>query len=325
MISRRAWLAMLGTATLAQGRASGQARLPRIVLLSWAPIGGDAGETATIEEGLRALGYTPGASVTIEYRSAEAREDRLPAAAREAVALNPAVIIAVGTKAALAAKQATTHLPIVTVSGDIVASGLVKNLRRPEGNVTGLSFFTVDLMLKRFELLMELAPKIRQLAVLVVGRPNPTIQEALTALRTTGQRQAVEVRVVTVERVDDVGLAFAKLGKAAFTALLVPPAPILDARAMEVGRLAAEHRLIAMMPWKEYVLAGGLVSYGPDLGALWRRAVTYVDRILRGTTPNELPIEQPTKFELVLNMKTAKAIGLTLPPGLLLRADQVLE
>jgi putative ABC transport system substrate-binding protein len=122
-----------------------------------------------------------------------------------------------------------------------------------------------------------------------------------------------------------VGLAFAKLREAAFTSLLVPPAPILDARALQVGRFAAEHRLIAMMPWKEYVHAGGLVSYGADLAALWRRAVTYVDRILRGAAPGELPIEQPTKFELVINMKTARAIGLTLPPGLLLRADQVLE
>jgi putative ABC transport system substrate-binding protein len=180
-------------------------------------------------------------------------------------------------------------------------------------------------MLKRFELLMELAPKIRRLHVLLVGRPSPTFQEAFTALRTTGQKRAVEVRVVTVERVEDVELAFAKLRKAALTGLLVSADPILAARATEVGRLAAEPRLIAMMPWKEYVQAGGLVSYGPDLAALWRRAVTYVDRILRGARPGELPIEQPTKFELVINMKTAKALGLTVPPGLLLRADQVLE
>jgi len=322
MISRRVLLATLGGAILAPVTASAQ---PRIVLLSQAPIGADAGETATIEEGLRTLGYTKGMSISIDYRSADAREDRLPTAAREAVALNPAVIIAIGTKAALAAKQATKDLPIVTVSGDIVASGLVKNLRRPEGNITGLSFFTVDLMLKRFELLMQLAPRIRQCAVLLVGRPTPTIQEALTALRTTGQKKAVEVRVLTVERVDDVEFAFAKVREAALTGLLVPPAPILDAQAMEVGRLAAKHRLIAMMSWKEFVQGGGLVSYGPDLAALWRRAVTYVDRILRGARPSDLPVEQPTKFELVINLKTAKALGLTIPPSLLLRADQVIE
>lgn len=327
MISRRVLLRTFGLAVLAPMTASGQdrARLPRIVLLTWAPLGGDAGETSVIEDGLRALGYTKGVSIAIDYRSAEGREDRLPALAREAVTLNPAVIVAIGTKAAIAAQQATTDVPIVTVAGDIVAAGLVKNLRRPEANITGLSFFTVDLTLKRFELLMELAPKIRRLAVLLVGRPSPTFQEALAALRRVAQNSGVDVYVVSVERVDGVKLAFAKLREAAMTGLLVMPAPLLDARATEIGRLAAEHRLIAMFSWKEYVQAGGLVSYGPDLAALWRRAVAHVDRILRGAKPADLPIEQPTKFKLMMNMTTAKALGLTISSGLLLRADEVLE
>ena len=327
MISRRVWLAAFGTGVLASRTASAQTRagLPRIVVLSWAPVSDDLGVNTVIEDGLRTLGYTKGVSIVIDYRSAEGREDRLPAVAREAVAFNPAVIIPVGTKATLATKQATKAIPIVTVAADIVAAGIVKNLRRPEGNITGLSFFGVELMLKRFELLMDLAPKIRQVVVLVVGQPSPTVQEGIAALRSTGQKKAVAVRMVTVERVDDVELAFAKLRHTASTGVIVSNAPVIDARAMEVGRLAAEHRLPAVMTWKDYAQGGGLISYGPDLAALWRRAVTYVDRILRGATPAELPIEQPTKFELVINMKTAKALGLTVPPGLLLRADQVLE
>ena len=306
-------------------RAQQSAKVPRIVVLSWAPAGGDAGENTVIEEGLQTLGYTRGTSIVIDHRSAEGREERLPGLAREAVALNPAVIIAVGTKAALAAKQATKHLPIVTVAGDIVASGIVKNLRRPEGNITGLSFFTVEMMLKRFELLLEMAPTIRQLVILVMGQPSPAVQESFTAIRTTGQKKAVDVRMVTVERVDDVALAFAKLRDTAMTGVIVSNSPVIDARAMEVGRLAADHRLIAVMTWKDYARGGGLMAYGPDLLALWRRAVTYVDRILRGATPAELPIEQPTKFELVINTKTAKALSLTIPPSLLARADQVIE
>jgi putative ABC transport system substrate-binding protein len=155
--------------------------------------------------------------------------------AREAVALNPAIIIPVGTKATLATKQATKDIPIVTVAGDIVVAGIVKNLRRPEGNITGLSFFGVELMLKRFELLMELAPKIRHVVVLVVGQASPTVQEGITALRATGQKKAVDVRMLTVERVDDVGLAFAKLRDTAFTGVIVSNAPVIDARS-ERGR-----------------------------------------------------------------------------------------
>lgn len=314
-------------AVLAPAPVSGQdrARLPRIVVLGWTPLGGDAGETLVIEEGLRALGYTKGVTIGIDYRSAEGLEDRLPTLASEAVALNPGVIVAIGTKAALAAQHATKDLPIVTVAGDIVAAGLVKSLGRPEGNITGLSFFTLELTLKRFELLMELQPKIRQLTVLRLGRPTPTVQEALAALRTVARNRAVEVRVMTVERVEEVKLVIAKLREVAVPGLLVMPNPAVDARAADIGRLSAEHRLIAMFPWKEYVHAGGLIAYGPDLAALWRRATTYIDRILRGARPGDLPVEQPTKFGLVINMKTAKTLGLTVPPVLLLRADQVLE
>jgi putative ABC transport system substrate-binding protein len=277
------------------------------------------------EESMRTLGYIPGATIAIDYRSAEARASTLPAVTREAVGLRPQVIVAIGTTAAIAARQATTDIPIVAVTGDITAAGLVVNLRRPEGNVTGLSFFNVDLTLKRFEVLMELAPQIRRLAVLVQSPPTPTLTTALAALRATAQKRAVEVREVPLTRFEEVKAAFARLREQAVDGVLLSPSPIFDRRPEEIGRLAVEHHLIAMLAWKESVQAGGLVAYAPDILALWRRAATYVDRILQGAKPADLPVEQPTKFELVINLKAAKALGLTIPQSLLVRADEIIQ
>ncbi len=239
--------------------------------------------------------------------------------------LRPQIIVAIGTAAAIAAQQATKDLPIVAVTGDIVAAGLVANLGRPEGNVTGLSFFAVDLMLKRFDLLMELAPQIRRLTVIVESPPHPTQIKGLAALRTNARKRGVEVLEAPLARAEDVKAVFVKLREPGVDGVLLWSSVVFDRRAAEIGRLAGEHRLIAMLPWKEYAHAGGLVAYAPDILALWRRAATYVDRILRGAKPADLPVEQPTKFDLVINLRTAKAVGLTIPAALLLRADQVLE
>ena len=304
------------------GRAQERAALPRIVLLSYS----EAYQyTRGFEESLRTLGYTNGVTIAIDYRSAEGRDERLPALAREAIALGPRVIVAIGSKAAIATAQATKDVPIVTVAGDIVAAGLVKNLARPEGNITGLSFFMTELMLKRFEIMMELSPNLRRLAVLGVARPSPATESGVATLRGVAHKSGVDLQDVNVERIEDVKPALAKLRQAGVKGLLVWPTPILDARATDVGRLTAEQRLIAVLPFKEYVQGGGLVAYGPDLEALIRRTSTYVDRILRGAKAGDLPIEQPTKFELVVNLKTAKTLGLAIPPGLLLRADHVLQ
>jgi putative ABC transport system substrate-binding protein len=278
-----------------------------------------------IEEGLRTLGYTPGTTIAIDHRSAKAAPAALTTLAREAVGLHPQVIVAIGATAAIAAQQATKDLPIVVVTGDIVAAGLVANLGRPEGNVTGLSFFAMDLILKRFDLLMELAPQIRRLTVIFESPPNPIQAKGLVALRTAARKRRIEVREAPLAKVEDVKAVFAKLREPGVEGLLLWSSPIFDARAEEIGRLAAEHRVIAMLPWKEYVHAGGLVAYAPDILALWRRAATYVDRILRGAQPGDLPVEQPTKFDLAINVRTAKALGLTIPAALLLRADQILE
>lgn len=323
-MSRRALLRSLILAVFAPSPAAAQrpASLPRIVVLS---LSSPDDQMRAFEEGLRTLGYTPGTTIAIDHRSAKAARAALPTLAREAVELCPQVIVAIGSTAAIAAQQATKDLPIVAVSGDMVAAGLVANLGRPEGNVTGLSFFSMDLILKRFDLLMELAPQIRRLTVVFESPPNPIQSKGLAALRTAARKRRVEVREAPLAKVEDVRAVFAKLRESGVDGLLLGSSPIFDARAEEIGRLAAEHRLIAMLPWKEYAHAGGLVAYAPDILALWRRAATYVDRILRGAKPADLPVEQPTKFDLVINVRTAKAIGLTIPAALLLRADQVVQ
>jgi putative ABC transport system substrate-binding protein len=324
-MSRRGVLRLLILGVFAPSPVAAQQpvkSLPRIVVLS---VSSPDDQMRAFEEGLRTLGYIPGTTIDIEHRSAKAAPATLPTLAGEAVQRRPQVIVAIGSTAAIAAQQATKDIPIVTVSGDVVAAGLVAHLGRPEGNVTGLSFFSMELILKRFDLLMELAPQIRRLAVIFESPPNPIQSKGLAALRTAARKRRVEVRDTPLAKVEDVRAVFAKLRDSGIDGLLLWSSPIFDARAEEIGRLAAEHRLIAMLPWTEYVHAGGLVAYAPDILALWRRASTYVDRILRGARPADLPVEQPTKFDLVINLKTAKALGLTIPPSVLLRADHIIE
>ncbi len=324
MISRRALLQMLGLSILSPKLAAAQdaARLPRVVVLSWAP---SALSARAVEAGLTSRGQAIGKTIAIELLSAEGRAERLPALAKAAVALEPKVIVAIGTQAAIAARQASSELPIVTVSGDIVAGGLVTNLARPEGNVTGLSFFNSDLVLKRFELLMEVVPKLRRLGALSMAGASPVLQAGLAALTAHTQKRGIELILVTLERIDDLKTGFAKLSDAKVAGMMVMPSPNLDEKATEIGRLSLAHRFIAIFPFERYVQGGGLVCYGPDLADLLYRAGTYADRILRGAKPGDLPVEQPTKFELVINLKTAKALGLTIPQSVLLRADKLIE
>jgi putative ABC transport system substrate-binding protein len=325
MLNRRRFLAALGAGLLAApvlAAAQGRGVMPRIVVLG---LSSPADQVRAFEDGLRTLGYEPGATIAVEHRSAEERTAALPGLAREAAALQPQAIVAIGTTAAIAASRATKRVPIVAVTGDIVASGLVGNLGRPEGNVTGLSFFAVDLMLKRFDLLLELAPQIRRLTVIIESPPHPTQVKGLAALRAAATKRGVELREAPVARAEDVPAVVAKIDAPRAEGVLLWPSPVFDRRAADIGRLMAEHRLLAMLPWKEYAHAGGLAAYAPDILLMWRRAATYVDRILRGAKPADLPVEQPTRFELVINLRTAKAIGLTIPAAVLVRADQLIE
>jgi putative tryptophan/tyrosine transport system substrate-binding protein len=279
-------------------------------------------------QGLRDLGYVEGRNVVIEYRDAEGKPERFPAHAAELLALKVDVIVAPGTPAALAAKQATQTLPIVFAAvADAVTSGLVTSLARPGGNLTGLSFLGPELIGKRLEQLKQAIPGVSRVAVFwqpgAVGErtDKEMLKEAEVAARALGVRpQFVEARGPA-----DFDRAFSDMTKARAGALTVWSTPMFFNERRRLVDLAAKNRLPAVYQWREIVDAGGLMSYGPDLADLFRRAATYVDRILKGAKSGDLPVEQPTKYELVINLKTAKALGLTIPPSLLQRADQVIE
>jgi len=318
------------------------------IAFSVAPLGAEAQQTAKIArigflaanlsasphlreaflQGLCDLGYVEGRNVVIEYRSAEGKLERLPAFAAELVVLKADVIVAGSAPAALAAMQATRTLPIVFAAvADPVTSGLVTSFARPGGNVTGLSILAPELVGKCLEQLTQAVPGISRVAVLWhpgafgEGTEKDMLKEAEVAARALGVRfQFVEARGPA-----DLDRAFADMTRARAGALTVLSSTMfLGERSRLVG-LAAKNRLPAVYAWREAVDAGGLMSYGANLADLFRRAATYVDRILKGAKPGDLPVEQPTKFELVINLKTAKALGLTIPQSVLGRADGIIQ
>ncbi len=279
-------------------------------------------------QGLRDLRYVDGQNLVIEYRDAEGKLERLPALAAELVALKVDVILAAGEPHALAAKQATRTLPIVFVfAPDPVTSGLVTSLARPGGNVTGLSALTPELVGKRLELLTQVVPGVSRVAVL--WQPGAsgerTEKDVLKGAEVAARVLGVRLQFVEARGPADIDGAFLDMTRARAGALTVLSTPMFIIERRRLVDLAAKNRLPALYPTRESVDAGGLMSYGPSLADSFRRAATYVDKILKGAKPGDLPVEQPTKFELVINLKTAKALGLTIPPSLLQRADQVIE
>jgi putative ABC transport system substrate-binding protein len=279
-------------------------------------------------QGLRELGYVEGRNVVIDYRDSEGKPERLAAHAAELVALNVDVIVAPGTLASLAAKRATATIPIVVPTiGDPIADGLVKTLARPGGNVTGLSNLSPELVGKCMQLLKEVVPGATRVAVLThAGSATAkTEREFATQARAAGRSLGVEVQLVDAHRPVDIDGALAEMTRWRANALLVLPYATLLQERMRIVAMAARGRLPALYSYRDNVEAGGLISYGADLADQFRRSAAYVDRILKGANPGDLPVEQPTKFELVINLKTAKALGLTIPPSLLARADQVIE
>jgi len=279
-------------------------------------------------QGLRDLGYVEGRNVLIEYRDAEGKLDRLPALAAELVALKVDVIVAPNTPAALAAKQATRTLPTVFIGvGEPVTSGLVTTLARPGGNVTGLSVISPELVGKWLELLKQAVPGVSRVAALRQpgAMDDRTEEDMLKGAEVAARKLGVRLQFVEARGPADFERAFSDMARARAGALTVRPAPMFMSERRRLVDLAAENRLPAVYPWREFVDAGGLMAYGPNLADLYRRAATYVDKILKGAKPADLPVEQPTKFELVVNLKTAKALGLTIPPAVLARADQVIQ
>jgi putative ABC transport system substrate-binding protein len=306
---------------------SQQKAMPVIGFLSGASPGPYAPFVAAFREGLGETGYIEGQNVAIEYRWAEGSFDRLPALAADLVGRQVDVIAAAvpGLPAAHAAKNATTTIPIVFTSGvDPVEFGLVASFARPGGNLTGVSFLNVELMAKRLELLTELVPQAKVIVLLV----NPTNENAERVVRDgqdAARAKGVQLTTLKAATESEIDTAFATLAQLRAGALLVGPDPFFVNRREQLVVLASRHAVPAMYYWREAVAAGGLISYGASLTSVFRLLGVYAGNILKGAKPADLPVQQPTTLELVVNLKTAKALGLTVPPSILARVDEVIE
>ena len=332
MISRRMFIGSLaGNLLAAPLTAEGQqpGRVARIGYLAANLAVADPRTREAFLQGLRDLGYVEGRNLLIEYRDAAGKTERFPALAAELVALKVDVIVAAGgTLAALAAKQATTTLPIVFAAvGNPVAEGLVTSLARPSGNVTGLSLVQQEIVGKSLELLKQAVPEVSRVALLLKpdSMPDRAKKDRLNAADVAARALGVRLQVVEARGPEDFDRAFSDMTRARAGALTVLATPVFDSERRRLVDLAAKNRLPTVYSYRSYVEAGGLMSYGPDLADSFRRAATYVDKILKGAKPADLPVEQPTKFDFVINLKTAKALGLTIPPSLLQRADQIID
>jgi ABC-type uncharacterized transport system substrate-binding protein len=331
MIRGVALIAVLALSLLAAplvAEAQPAAKFTRIGYLS-TNLAGTPHRPEAFRQGLRVLGYVEGRNLVIEYRDAERKTERLPALAAELVALKVDVIVTDGgTVAAVAAQQATRTVPIVFAGvGDPVTSGLVTNLARPGGNVTGLSTLTAELVGKRLELLTQAVPGVGQVAVLRLpgALGERTDKDMLTGAEVAARGLGVRLQFVEARGPADFDRAFSDMTRARAGALTVQPSNMFLREHRHLVDLAAKNRLPAVYPSREYVDAGGLMAYGANFADMFRRAATYVDKILKGAKPGDLPVEQPTKFELVINLKTARTLGLTIPPSVLSRADQIIE
>jgi putative tryptophan/tyrosine transport system substrate-binding protein len=310
----------------ASAGAQHRAKVPRIGFLITGSPSGASSRVEAFRQACRDLGYVEGNNLTIDYRYAAGRVNRLPDLAADLLRLNPDVIVAQGASAAHAAKNATRTVPIVmSNAADPVGTGLVSSLAQPGGNVTGLSDFNVGVITKRLELLKEVLPTASYVAVLL-NPANPTNPLQLKHLEAVAPALRVKLHRLEIKNPEDIDAAFASLRKKEpVSAILVIGDPMFGAQRSRLIELTAKSRLPATWSVSDYVEAGGLMSYGTSLDDLHRRAATYVDKILKGAKPAELPVEQPTKFELVINLKTAKQIGLTIPPNVLARADRVIR
>jgi len=325
MNGRRTFVRAMSLALIAPvvARAQAQAKLFRVGILHGRSAG-DANVAAFIQ-GMSELGYREGENARFEFRWAEGRPERLPGLASELVARRVEVIFTAATTGALAAKGATSTIPIVFVAiGDPVGAGVVANLSHPAGNITGLSHIAHDLVGKILELLKEILPGVTRVAV-IAPATNPATMVRLRNAEKGGKALGLKLRVVTVRTADDFGPAFSQIRKDKPDALFTLLDTITATHSQDIAEFASRYKLPSVYELQEFVDAGGLMSYGANFPAMYRRAAAYVDKILKGARPGDLPVEQPTKFELVINMKTAKALGITIPQPVLFRADKVIE
>ncbi len=320
---RRDFITLLGGAAAWPLAARAQQKLPTVGLLGTTTASAWGPWTAAFVQRLRELGWIEGRNLTIEYRWADARSERFAEIAAEFVRLKVDVIVT-GGNAAVAAKQASSAVPIVfALVDDPIGMGLIASLSRPGGNVTGLAVQATDLAGKRLALLREVVPGLRRLAIMVnVDYPSAVLE--MGEIQTAADMLGLEVAPLEIRRAEDIAPAFEALKGRAEALYVVGDALVMTHR-VRINTLALAARLPTSFNYREYVEAGGLMSYGANLSDLFRRAADYVDKILRGAKPGDLPVEQPTRFNLVINLTTAKALGLEIPPTLLARADEVIE
>jgi putative ABC transport system substrate-binding protein len=325
-MNRRVFVTGLGAMLAAPLAAEAQrSPVPRIGYLGNSSPSLEPDLVDAFRQGLREYGYTEGQNISIEYRWAEGRYERFPALVADLVRLKVDVIVTAGTPGTLAAKKATKTIPIViAVAGDAVGAGLVESLPRPGGNVTGSTTIVQELEGKRLELLKEVIPRLSRVAILT-NPANPLDPIVLKQTQLAASALHLKLDIVGVKHVAELDGAFATISRDRPDALVLLADRFLLAERVRIVELAEQRRLPTMYPYREMVKAGGLMSYSPSYPDLFRRAASFVDKILKGAKPADIPVEQPTKYELVINVKTAKALGLTIPPSLLLRADQVIE
>jgi putative ABC transport system substrate-binding protein len=300
-------------------------KIPRIGYLTTSFASEVMGRVDALRQGLRELGYLEGKNIIIDYRYGEGKSNRLLALANELINLNVDVIVTHGFPPARAVKQATKTIPIVmAVIGDAVGAGLVASLARPGGNITGLTSISSELYGKRLELLKEISPKISHVVILS-SETSPATEIAMNEIKVAANALGVQLQTLQVRGPNDFEGAFDASTKGGAGALIVLQGPLTSTYRKRIVELAAKSRLLAAYHESEFTDAGGLMSYGVSYSDMYRRAATYVDKILKGAKPADLPVEQPMKFELVINLKAAKQIGLTIPPNVLARADRVIR
>ena len=323
-ITRRTFCSML-LALPFPVHAQQPTKIPRIGYLDAASLSVNAARIEAFRQGLRELGYVEGKNIVIEWRSAEGKLDRLPALASELVGLKVDIIVSAGVSVTRAAKEATSTIPIVMAQdADPVGSGTVASLARPGGNITGLSTLAPELSGKRLELLKEIVSKLSRVAVLGTST-QPGYAQVLKELELAAGALKVKLQYLDILDAKDIETAFRAATKGRAQAVLVLSSPFLVSQRAQIADLAAKNRLPAMYPGSDFMDAGGLMYYGANTADMFRRAATYVDKILKGRTPADLPVEQPMKFEFIVNLKAAKQIGLTIPPNVLVRADRVIR
>jgi putative ABC transport system substrate-binding protein len=322
---RRGFIALLGGAIALPWVAAAQQKpMPVIGVLGTTSLDPNAPFMAAFRQGLSEAGYVEGQNVAIEYVWAEGHYDRLPALAADLVGRKVDLIVAGGTTAVLAAKNTTSTIPIVFNAADPVELGLVASLARPGGNLTGVSMMNAELMAKRVELLSELVPDATVIALLV-NPDNPGAERMMREVPEAARAKGAQLPVLKASTESEIDAAFATLVELHAGALLVQADPLFGRRREQLAALASRHAIPAIYDWREFVAVGGLISYGPSRSAAIRQVGIYVGKILKGAKPADLPVQQPATFELVVNLKTANALGLTVPPSILARADEVIE